>query len=288
MLLASPHALGAADSAAQPQPASEPAKQSAEQAAAGAKPAAEPAVVLEANPWRSSFAVNMWTTAVSGSMAVGARKATVNESFIDLVQNSDSLFGINGRAELWYERIGGYVDGTYMRIGFNDEPTLLGPVNIVNEMSFVEFGLQFRLAHWILDTNVSSEPGAPARTLDLDVYAGGRYTDVGLEFTPAGGGSQKKDENWVDPLVGLRATIDLCPNWRASLGGDIGGFGVGSEFAWAAALMFEYRFDMWGADAALNLGYRALAEDRKNGVIVDRFEFDVILHGPIFGLAIRF
>jgi hypothetical protein len=37
---------------------------------------------------------------------------------------------------------------------------------------------------------------------------------------------------WVDPLVGLKLHHKAGDRWRFTLQGDIGGFGVGSDFAW--------------------------------------------------------
>jgi hypothetical protein len=69
---------------------------------------------------------------------------------------------------------------------------------------------------------------------------------------------------------------------------DVGGFGVGSDFAWSALGLFGWRFALLGQDAAALWGYRALGQDYSTGSGRQRFEWDVIMHGPAIGLTVRF
>ena len=39
-------------------------------------------------------------------------------------------------------------------------------------------------------------------------------------------------ENWVDPVVGLRSMPQTTDNWHIILKGDIGGFGIVSDYIW--------------------------------------------------------
>jgi hypothetical protein len=61
-----------------------------------------------------------------------------------------------------------------------------------------------------------------------------------------GFGSTSGDKGWVDPYVGARAIFDLTQRWALSLDGSIGGFGIGSDFAWDAASLIGYRFGLFG------------------------------------------
>ena len=63
--------------------------------------------------------------------------------------------------------------------------------------------------------------------------------------------------------------------------GDIGGFGVGSDFTWNAITFIDYR--LWKHVSILG-GYRALYQNYKNGSGIDEFKFDVTMHGPILAL----
>ena len=48
------------------------------------------------------------------------------------------------------------------------------------------------------------------------------------------GRSTKDDETWVDPVIGLRAILDLGDGFSVLAFADIGGFGVGSDQTWEA------------------------------------------------------
>ncbi len=66
--------------------------------------------------------------------------------------------------------------------------------------------------------------------------------------------------------------------------GDVGGFGVGSDFTWQ--LFGGYAFDFWGSNLHGLVGYRALAVDyTQDGP--SKNNLDLILHGPVVGLSFR-
>jgi hypothetical protein len=70
--------------------------------------------------------------------------------------------------------------------------------------------------------------------------------------------------------------------------GDIGGFGVGSDFAWDAFGVIGYRFSLFGQEnSGVIAGYRALSQDYTDGSGRDKFQWDVTLHGPILGLFVQ-
>jgi hypothetical protein len=82
----------------------------------------------------------------------------------------------------------------------------------------------------------------------------------------------------------LRARVALAPRWDASLRGDIGGWGAGSQFTWNVQALVGYRFTLLGADATALVGYRALSQDYESRRLV----WDMTLHGPVIGLNLRF
>ncbi|MGH7132381.1 MAG: hypothetical protein ACREJO_10600 [Phycisphaerales bacterium] len=256
----------------------------------------EPKSGEEADPrtkldgWHGSAALNIWAPSLSGNVAARGASAHVNETFIQIVQQSDSVFGFNGRFELGKGIFTGYVDGTYMRVGMDDQPGPSGGIDVTTELTFVEFGLSVQVGHWLRDEPGTRPANSPGRYIDLDVYVGGRYTNVGMTLAAVGGGpSASENRSWVDPLIGLRTSIDLCENWKVTVNGDVGGFGCGgSQFAWQAQVLFDYRFDMWGADASFTFGYRALDENYAKQRAVGEFKWDMTLYGPIFGLTVRF
>jgi len=76
----------------------------------------------------------------------------------------------------------------------------------------------------------------------------------------------------------------IADNWRLMVKGDIGGFGIASDFTWNLQGGFA-----WDATDYLSLvfQYRVLSVDYSSGSVgtPERFTYDTITHGPLFGLA---
>jgi hypothetical protein len=94
-----------------------------------------------------------------------------------------------------------------------------------------------------------------------------------------------RDADWVDPLIGLQYVAPFADKWSLSLRGDVGGFGVGSEFiwqAWAGARRQNTESFSW------YLGYRALGYDYEDGSGLSFQHYDLVQHGPVAGIAFTF
>ncbi len=121
----------------------------------------------------------------------------------------------------------------------------------------------------------------------IDVYGGIRYWDLGLDVIAPGPLGIDRDESWVDPMIGVRWERQLAEDWRAIAMGDVGGFGVGSDFAWMAAVGGAY--DGWD-NVSLVFMYRANSVDYETGTqgTSSYFKYDTITSGPLVGVAFRF
>jgi hypothetical protein len=123
----------------------------------------------------------------------------------------------------------------------------------------------------------------------IEVGVGGRLNniqtgiDVHRNVFPAGteevtGNSSK---TWFDPILITRLTADIKDKWLFQFRGDLGGFGVGSDFTWQLQAYAGYRFTKV---FQLTAGYRILSTDYNYGEEPKEFIFDVNEFGP----AIRF
>jgi hypothetical protein len=124
-------------------------------------------------------------------------------------------------------------------------------------------------------------------------YAGARVNSLAAQITsfaqllvgtppfPVVKTEHRNNERWVDPVVGARFRLTISRPVFLRVGGDIGGFGVGSDLSWQAS-------GVLGVDVTRNcslaLGYRGLGTDYSDG----RFKYDVIAHGPMVGAEFRF
>jgi hypothetical protein len=234
------------------------------------------------NDWQFQIAPYAWALAADGDTTVQGQKSDLDLSFQDIVDELN--YGLMLEGEARKGRIGVFTNILYANLGKNEESggTTIDPDINLFWGSFAGF---YRLGPWDLD----SEAGGDGPQLIVDPYAGVRYTylDVDLDVSP--GGDFGGDEQWVDPIVGLRTIWQLTPRWGVTAGGDIGGFGVGSDFQWMATGLIRYRFGLFGDDdAQFGAGYRALHQDYSDGSGANKFEWDVTLHGPVFTVGIEF
>ncbi len=126
----------------------------------------------------------------------------------------------------------------------------------------------------------------------FEVLFGGRYIDlaVDVEFRSGFGNfSRRVDNYWIDPFVGGRFVLDLGRRWDFRARGDVGGFGVGSDFTWNLALHWIYRASPL---VSVAFGYRVLDIDFDEDVGHPflpgrraRFRYDVTTLGPQIGIA---
>ena len=136
----------------------------------------------------------------------------------------------------------------------------------------------------------------------FDVLAGARYwnqtADIGLSVAgtlnlgdlsvSAGRAIARSGTvDWVDGFAGARARVTVAPGQNLMLRGDIGG--GGSTFTWQALAAYSYDFTTRnGITYSGVLGYKALYVDYAQGSGRTLYEFDMLQHGPVIGLNIRF
>lgn len=141
------------------------------------------------------------------------------------------------------------------------------------------------------DQVITELDGGYALTDRLSVYGGLRYWNLDTDLQVVGGGplgetlAASANENWVDPLVGLRYVLPLSASWELVAKGDIGGFGVGSDFAWHTTVFAGWTF---AEHATLLMGFRVLGVDYEDGSGPATFRWDVTEGGPALGVAWRF
>lgn len=139
------------------------------------------------------------------------------------------------------------------------------------------------------------EKGMPKHGFTLDLLGGGRVwvldMDANVDVGTRGpivdqlSRSFSQTESWADPVVGVRATIDLTDRIHAILRGDIGGFTIASDLTSEIWGNLVYDFGLFGYKAFAALGYRALYVDYDaNG----GFLLDAWMHGPTTGVGVKF
>ena len=265
--------------------------------------------------WTFRVTPYAWATSLNGYTTVKGYTTDVDASFIDILNHTQfpkGLFEVAAFGEARYGRFAVLSDIAYMKLGLGaslstsrDAGRLatLGigaSAGLTVQMFIAEVAAAYEVAHW-------GDGISPGSGTALDLYAGGRlwwqkaqadFTfsataaglgPLGLTFTRAGTVSASGDVSWVDPVVGARLRHQFAPGWNLVVSGDVGGFGAASKFSWQAmgALDFDFlrsKSVTWSG----MVGYKALYVDYAKGSGPTQYEYNMTMHGPIFGITARF
>ena len=231
--------------------------------------------------WRIEITGWLWLMGVKGEQGTYGRVADTSASFLDIVDDSDSLFQFAGRIEVGRGQWGVFANGLHSTVGVDDVPLVRGlSADVDFRMRMVAAGVSYRLVEWV----PSGKAAAHGRNGSLDIFAGARYTDLRLAVSPANVYTLRRRIDWVDPIIGAKAVVPVTERWSVLAIGDIGGLGIDSRFSWAATVAGGYETHFFGQDTTLYLGYRVVGQDASRG----GFTWDVIQHGPVLGLSFRF
>lgn len=227
--------------------------------------------------WTLDLTTYGWLSAITGKTGAGPLRVNVDNSFIDTIQQSDSLLSFMARGELRRGKLGLFLDGEYTDLGYDN--VHLGPASVdaTSVLGMLEFGATYEVADGRFG-------GLQGKSWALDVLGGGRWMHLQNKVSVAGGPSASSTTDWVDPFGGLRLRGTLSERWDYTLRGDIGGGVGGTRFAWQIASTLGYRFELFGLQSTALIGYRALSQDYESSKLV----WDMTMHGPVIGLNIRF
>lgn len=221
--------------------------------------------------WWFRFAPYGWVTATEGDAGLAGIVAPVDIGFDDTLDTLDMTFMAVLEAGKGRWSLG--LDGIYGT--FSQDVHTGGRLFLSGEFEQTQTILTPRVAF-----NVIQNPD-----YRMDILAGARWTQIEYDLTlrRRGGGQTTlgTDEDWLDPVIGLRGRWYFTEKASLTYSGDIGGFGVGSDLTWQAFVGLGYRFTP-GITGVV--GYRGLGIDYQE----DGFTLDTVAHGPLIGLEIIF
>lgn len=220
--------------------------------------------------WHMSVSPYLWFPGVHGTLGAFDRDASVSASAIDLL--SHFRFGLMGTAEARRGRLLFPVDVFWVRLADDKAVTRLGLAATTADVKASLFILTPKIGVRLLD-----EP-----KIKCDFLTGVRYWHLGqtLNFNRSDL-SFSTGQNWVDPLVGGRIESPLSSKFVATVFGDVGGWGTGSQLEYQVGGVLGYKVN---ETATLQAGYRYLAVDYRGGGVRQPV-FDGHLSGVVLGVT---
>lgn len=219
--------------------------------------------------WQHTVAIYLLGAGMSGKTAFGPVGADVDVSFSEILDNLEiggmaAYRGTNGKWSVM-------VNSIFMGLGATKDLRFGGAADVDLDQAMFEVDAGWRYAK------------------HFELYFGLRATsiDMNIEVRPAIGADQTAEDkhSWVDPLVGIRCEVPMGSKWTFVGRGDVGGFGVGSDFAWQAMTHFDWRISKRFGVA---FGYVALDMDYEDGKGSDFFRYDILTTGPFAAATFSF
>ena len=229
-----------------------------------------PALAQEESNWNFELApLYLWAINIDGETGIRGQTAGTEVDFGDIYDSLQGVFTVRFNA-IYKQKFGMVFDYNYLDLG---SETQTGVVDL--ETSLKTQILNLAATYRLLEGMHT-----------LDAVAGIRYTAMGVDIDLIGTGlSLDEDKDWADPIIGARYAYQMTDKWALRFYGDIGGFGVSSNFTWQGVGLID--FQPW-KHVAIVAGYRAIDTDYESGSGSDKFTYDVTVHGPVVGLDIRF
>lgn len=182
--------------------------------------------------WTVSIEPYLMLTTIKGTAGIGrVTGVPVNVQFSDILK--DLEFAAMIHAEAHHNSGWGILfDYAYMNLGAHISNPLGGVTNAGVKQGVLELLAARKLAF----------AGG-----SFELLGGFRWwtNNVDLTVNPAilpGSARASIDESWIDPVVGGRLTMPVTEQMEFVIRGDLGGFGVGSDFTTLIASGIHYRF----------------------------------------------
>jgi hypothetical protein len=257
------------------------------------------AVAAEADEpagWQFEVAPYAWIPGTYGTIDVRGRTAHADTGpgeILSLLFKGDAL-AAGGYFAARYDRWSAFLDafGGFVKESIiEDVPTRfctlsIGAKGTIHPL-FVDVAFGYELGEWTLAQR--------SRPVSLGVYAGMRYTHLGVDLSGAlgvNGGVQRNAAasdsfDWADPMIGVRWEVPLLDRLTLDFRGDIGGFHASSNLTWGIVSDLRYwmEWSPWDTQPWLGAGYRVIAFDHDFKGTNDA---DLQFRGPMMALGFVF
>ncbi len=256
------------------------------------------------------FRIHPATRKTLGLLAVVGGLVGVHSSPIQAQDRGNSGWHARVAAYLWLSNVDGVNNAAGVQLQVADSSLVLGPSARLEAgkgrwrgileytragrtnpvVTEIPEGLTGTYDFSITDVKALAavQVGPFSETHAVEVLGGARWVRQAQELDVAGSRVVRENVtvNWVEPVVGARFFADLGRRFWFTTTGDIGGFGIGSDFTWSIDGEFGMRL-LGRLDLAARYRYQEVEYDNgKPGL--SRYAWD---HGQtqgwLFGLILE-
>lgn len=231
-----------------------------------------PAHAQPSEEWRVDFApLYFWANSLSGDFSAGPATVPIALDFSKAKDNLGGAFSFH--LEVRKGRWGTFADLNFIRLE-SDADFLVGAQTVQGHLQFDNAMFEAGAAY------VVNVPAQMAVIGGLRTYT----LSPKIDFSTGLGGITPIDEieTSANAFIGVALRPKLSAKWSLLTRADIGG--GDANLTWSAEGGLGFRFAHWGG---LAFGYKALGIDVERENVAVR-EYDVVHHGPFFGLDFHF
>jgi len=223
--------------------------------------------------WDVHVGFPLWAIGLESDVTIGDREARVDKDFWDAFDVLDLIIPLNVevRKSGWLF----FANNVYTKTSSGAEPKgplagLVSNAELVNKTYSADFGLGYDVI--------------PHGPVSLEPYVGGRVISMKARISadvPVGERDRSRTETWADPIIGVFFRCPINKPLFLFFEGDIGGFGVSSDFTWQVNGGVEWDIGRWFYTRAT---YRHFQTEFENGPV----DFRLKMSGPQLELGFHF
>lgn len=237
-------------------------------------PAAAQTPAPTTDEWAVVLSPYVWFSGMSGDISVPAGSVDFSASFGDIFQTLK--FSAMGLLEARRGNFSVVVDTLYLNLQQGipvpgaSHGTYSGGSARTQSAEFSAIGL-YTIAE------------AQSGRIELGGGVRGWWFNTAINYNAGVLPARSRDSttNWLDPIFSARGVLRLTDNLSFTAYGDVGGFGLGSQFTWQAMGTLDWRIN---ERLSASIGYRHIYIDYEKG----RANIGIDLSGPIIGASYRF
>jgi hypothetical protein len=266
---------------------------------------------LLASPWTVTVTPYAWLPFLQGDVTVKGRTGSLYTNPAEVLEHLERMPWMsyiearNGPLALYNDIFYAKLGVSISRTRTFDSATIDATLGADFSEGVIEAGAAYQIAKWWSGTGGSLKDGyAFERYTAIDLLAGARYWQQNLNVNLSLMGTLETTGlvvsgnraiarsgvvDWVDPLIGFRVRQLLAPGQELMFRADVGGFDVGSQFSWNVIAAYNFNICVSnGVTYTGMLGYRALSVDYAQGSGFNKYQYDVVQHGPVMGISVKF